>query len=1143
MNHFPVDNNPVDQQARIQALDCRQSFIIQAPAGSGKTELLTQRFLALLAEVEQPEEILAITFTRKAASEMRERIIKSLKLAETTATRPEKDPLAQTWALSVKVLQQNKLKNWQILDNPQRLQVQTIDGFCASLTRRLPYLSGLGCEANTTERSAALYQEAARQTLSLINSDKESWSSSVSNLLMHLDGNQARAESLIAEMLAKRDQWLRHLEHDEINFSRFRLELEHSLELIIQAEIDNKAKQLSASEITDLQSLSQYAYEQINKSDNDASFFQGFKGELPKSLNLDTYAQWQAISRWLLTKDGKALRKTMTKNNGFPAKGSGEDKAEKEYFNTMKLKVSALLENLQAKQSLFIELNQLPPLNYDDSQWQLLESLMQCLTLATGLLKVIFAQKGEMDFQEVSLRAVHALGDEDNPTDLTLALDYQLKHILVDEFQDTSHGQFQLLKKLLFGWQEGDGRSLFLVGDPMQSIYRFREADVGLFLQVRNEGIAEVYPKSLNLRVNFRSTNNVVDWVNQHFSDILPKQEDITLGAVTYAESIAATRGDDGGIEIIPHFNDDGQTEAQQLADLALEHSLKEPDKSLAVLVRSRSQLALLIPAFQQAGLKFKATEIELLGHRPVITDLQMLLRLVTDPSDRVAWLAVLRAPWCGLSLRDLLTISGNRSSSIMINCQTESYLDDLSPDGSKRLSSVLEKILPWLTINNRNDIRQAIEGCWLSIDGPAYIQSEVDLQATELYFDLLSGLLEGGAIKDPQELEQQLSKLYAPVAVDANANLQIMTIHKSKGLEFDTVILPNLNKGSPNDDSTLLRWMEVSTEHQSRLLMAPIHANIKERDLVYDYLSSIAKKQLKFEAGRQLYVACTRAKRRLILTATMQCKPDLEVDKLAPKKGSQLAELWPAAEAIFKEKYSEFIESSSLHQDLTEDSVVAEKDYGLRRVIDTSHYLSEQLFSDENEFEVPASPSHEQPIVYTSSSMKRHVGTVTHNWLEQIADNLELWPSERLITQKNLFKNQLQQLGVAGCDLSKAVELVTLNLQLTLSDGQGIYILSKHEDAVSELAIERIEEDGFKNYIIDRSFIDEQGSRWIVDYKTTSHQGSGREDFLLKQKQQYLKQLENYASLFNALEDRPIKLVLYFTQYQKQISWDWQGA
>ncbi|MFT5450776.1 MAG: ATP-dependent helicase/nuclease subunit A [Enterobacterales bacterium] len=1132
----------LDQLARKEALDCKQSFIIQAPAGSGKTELLTQRFLALLAEVDQPEEILAITFTRKAASEMRERIIKALKLAQTITTQPEKEPLTTTWKLSVKVLRQNFLKKWQLLENPQRLQVQTIDGFCASLTRRLPYLSGLGCEANTTERSAALYQDAAHQTLALINSDNKAWSASISTLLMHLDGNQARAESLIAEMLSKRDQWLRHLEHDRINFASFRLDLEHSLEIIVSNEIDNKAGQFTALEITELQALSQYAYENIItealKTGSKPDFFNGFDGHLDESLNLETYPQWQAISRWLLTADGKGLRKTVTKNNGFPAPGTGEDKAQKEHFKTMKLRAGELLKNLQSKQDLFKELNQLPPLKYDDSQWQLLESLMQCLTLATGLLGIIFAQKGEMDFQEVSLRALQALGNEDHPTDLTLALDYQLKHILVDEFQDTSHGQFQLLKKLLYGWEEDGQRTLFLVGDPMQSIYRFREADVGLFLQVRNDGIANVYPKALYLTTNFRSTKNIVDWVNQHFTDILPKNEDITLGAVIYAESIAADTSNSGGIEVYAHFNDKGEAEAAALALLAAKHAQENPDKSLAVLVRSRAQLALLIPAFQQAGLKFKATEIELLGQRPIITDLQMLLRALTDPADRVAWFALLRGPWCGLSLTDLLCVAGSKNSSVMLNCQDPKAIKQLSIDGAKRLSSVLERLLPWLNINNRNTIRQAVEGCWLSIDGPAYIETDVDLQAAELYFDLLSEITQGGAIKDPTELEQQLSKLYAPVASDANANLQIMTIHKSKGLQFDTVILPNLNKGSPNDDSTLLRWMEVSADDEARLLMAPIHAHTNERDHVYDYLSNLAKKQLQFEAGRQLYVACTRAERRLILTATIQTKDDLEADQLSAKKGSQLNELWPATAAIFKQQFSKVLASSKI-EEIKDESIT--KDYRLRRAKTTDHYLADTIFTEDEEYEVPASPSQEQPVVYAASAMKRHVGTVTHNWLEQIADNLKVWDIKRLNAQKSMIKNQLQQLGVAVVDIPKAVELVLLNLQQTLADKQGRYILEQHQDSVSELAIERREEDGFKNYIIDRSFIDEKGVRWIVDYKTSSHLGSGRDDFLMDQKQQYLEQLENYASLFNQLEERPIKLVLYFTQYQKLISWDWK--
>ncbi len=96
---------------------------------------------------------------------------------------------------------------------------------------------------------------------------------------------------------------------------------------------------------------------------------------------------------------------------------------------------------------------------------------------------LVFGERGQVDFTEVAQGAVRALGDPDAPTDLLLSLDVRIKHILVDEFQDTSISQWELLERLTAGWQPDDGRTMFVVGDPMQSIYRFREAEVGLFLR------------------------------------------------------------------------------------------------------------------------------------------------------------------------------------------------------------------------------------------------------------------------------------------------------------------------------------------------------------------------------------------------------------------------------------------------------------------------------------------------------------------------------------------------------------------------------------------------------------------------------------------------------------------------------------
>ena len=132
-----------DQAARERALNANTSFIVQAPAGSGKTELLTQRFLVLLSRVEYPEQIIALTFTRKAASEMRARIIKALQLAVSTEA-PKSQHQQLTWRLAKRALEKNNILQWNLLANPNRLRIQTIDSMCASLSKQMPLLSGFG---------------------------------------------------------------------------------------------------------------------------------------------------------------------------------------------------------------------------------------------------------------------------------------------------------------------------------------------------------------------------------------------------------------------------------------------------------------------------------------------------------------------------------------------------------------------------------------------------------------------------------------------------------------------------------------------------------------------------------------------------------------------------------------------------------------------------------------------------------------------------------------------------------------------------------------------------------------------------------------------------------------------------------------
>ena len=197
-----------DLRAREEALAPTRSFIVQAPAGSGKTELLIQRYLGLLATVNEPEEIVAITFTRKAAAEMRGRVLGAFAHAA-AGKAPESEHERRTQELARAALARDGARGWRVSDSPARLRIQTIDALCAALTRQMPMLSKFGSQPESIEDAGALYAEAARATVELIEA-KDPAADYVERLLVHLDNNVGRVEELLVEMLRRRDHWLRH---------------------------------------------------------------------------------------------------------------------------------------------------------------------------------------------------------------------------------------------------------------------------------------------------------------------------------------------------------------------------------------------------------------------------------------------------------------------------------------------------------------------------------------------------------------------------------------------------------------------------------------------------------------------------------------------------------------------------------------------------------------------------------------------------------------------------------------------------------------------------------------------------------------------------------------------------------------------
>ena len=196
-----------DFEARKEALDPERSFIVQAPAGSGKTELLIQRYLVLLSRVAQPEEIAAITFTIKAAAEMRARVLEALAAAR-SEERPPEPHRALTWEHARAALERDRARGWRIEENAARLRIQTFDALCVSLTRQMPVLAAFGAQPEPLEDASALYRQAARATLALLE-ENDRRADRVAKLLAHLDNNVETVEGLLADMLARRDHWLR----------------------------------------------------------------------------------------------------------------------------------------------------------------------------------------------------------------------------------------------------------------------------------------------------------------------------------------------------------------------------------------------------------------------------------------------------------------------------------------------------------------------------------------------------------------------------------------------------------------------------------------------------------------------------------------------------------------------------------------------------------------------------------------------------------------------------------------------------------------------------------------------------------------------------------------------------------------------
>jgi ATP-dependent exoDNAse (exonuclease V) beta subunit len=1091
-----------DLAERRRALDPVRSFIVQAPAGSGKTELLIQRYLRLLASVEHPEEIVAITFTRKAAGEMRERVLRALADAR-TGKAPGSEHEKATLELAAAALARDTDSGWGVTENPARLRIQTIDSLCSALTRQMPMLSRFGSQPESIEDASERYLEAARATVELVEGD-EAVAQDVERLLAHLDNDVERIETLLAEMLKRRDHWLRHVH------GRGREELETALANVRRNALERVRALLPAELRAEWRSLADYVC-----------------GNLGRTGYPDSLEDWAVLARAYLT-EKDLLRQRLTKKEGFPAGKPAQAWKERA------LALFARLDAHDEFRAALADMRRLPPDKYSDGQWEVLGAITRLLPRAAAQLKLVFQARGQVDFTEVAQGALLALGGTEAPSDLALALDYRIRHLLVDEFQDTSISQYELVARLTTGWEPGDGRTVFAVGDPMQSIYRFREAEVGLFLRARAAGIAGVELESIGLSANFRSQAGIVEWVNATFAQVMPEREDIATGSVPYMVSVATRAALPGAaVSVHPFFNGNRAAEAAKVVEIVEQARREDAEARIAILVRNRGHLREIVPQLKDAGLRFRAIDIEPLGHRPVVQDLLALTRALSHPADRLAWLALLRAPWCGLTLADLQALAGGdakRTVWELMNDEARAAI--LSTDGRERLQRVRAVLQACLADRCRGSLRTRTAGAWFALAGPACVEDTTDLEDAEIYFDYLESLEEAGEIADPAAFEDGLADLYALPDLQADERLQIMTIHKAKGLEFHTVIVPGLGRAPRGDEAKLFLWVEQPRTDGgggADLLLAPIQETGAEEDPVYRWLQALEAGKEQLESGRLLYVAATRARERLhLLGDTRLATDDDGVPEVkAPGERTLLGRLWPLVEPVYAEAAKRLVESSPAPAEA--EAAGDEIDQSLRRI---ASGWQPPAPPPRVGWTPPRDPARARDEIEFSwvGETARHVGSVVHRWLQRIADDgLAGWDAARVHSQRQAFRDELVACGLEADAVAAAAERVASTLGQTLTDPRGRWLLSPHDAAESELRLTGAAADAIVNIVMDRTFVDEHGVRWIVDYKTGGHEGGDIEAFLDREQERYRAQLERYAALMKARDQRPIKLGLYF--------------
>jgi ATP-dependent helicase/nuclease subunit A len=1197
-----------DQGQRELALDAARSILVQAPAGSGKTDLLTRRFLRLLGEVEEPGQIVAITFTKAAAAEMRNRILSEIEKASGREQRGQSDAAFTMESLAARAFERSRALGWDLLRMPAQLRISTIDSFCRELALQEPLLSGLGGGLDIAENASELYHRAAQRTLEQIGNPDSDLSApalnpAIERLMVWRDGWRD-LESLLAIMLAQRDRWMQDfVVAGTADWNALREKLERPFVRVVEhavRELDQYFDQDTRDEAMD---LARFACGQRNKWKQCRLFqIQGqpcrpFSGAQELEQARQGYI---CLADLLLTKEG-TLRKSVNVTLGFP-KESPEEKLRIVQVLDRLRTVPGIEERLDAMRSL-------PPARYPEEDWHIVRACFTLLRHAAAELRVAFADAGKVDFSEVAQVALRVLRGEDGlPSEGALKTADNIHHLLIDEFQDTSRRQHRLISALVAAWPDFAGRSVFVVGDPMQSIYFFRDADAELFARVRRLGLELPDGNSLHLDYvplssNFRSTPQLVGELNDAFTHIFAVEDGsgIEFCGAQAARGVEPEREPllNLHVDFIPqtmraHASDRdavrrkqeaaerrASTHEKQTAEIVelirglrgrMDAARAEGKKfRIAVLGRTYAALRPVAEALHDAAIPFRAVDLENLRDRPEVQDALALARTLHNREDRVAWLGVLRAPWAGLGLADLHALAGGDDAALLrrpVPESLEARLHLLSDYGQKAAARVLK------TIADAEEMRATepstslgawLEQVWLRLGGGECVDA-TGRANLDLLWECLDQLENGEPDLLGRGLDAALAGLFAQPDPEASSDygVQLMSIHKSKGLEFEVVIVPDLEAGCRRGEQRLLSWLERGLESEddsgdiTEFLVAPVQSKGAESGKCKSWVDSIYRAREAQETRRILYVAATRAREELHLFARPEYKAGHDGSyTLCDPRNSLLATAWPAVGATIRQRFDAWTKAP---EDFEVGEIAASggnnviemprpgrpaivrrlpADYGLPRG---------SVAAGQPAREIAGTGGPQLYQRHEGGAVSRALGSAVHMLLEELAHRRSAseWMEARDAVRK-IQPMIVTRLRSAGMDARESANIAKQAMDIAVrasEDPAGQWVLSPHHSAASEVRWAGVIGGALREVRVDRVFragtTPESAGEdcwWIIDYKTASESAKDAQS-LAKLRTLFAPQLELYAAVLrNLYGEVAIRAGLY---YPRMRAFDW---